>query len=115
MQTPNSPLLPEVADVEESRLELDAALYNYNATLKALGRDLDDPLLRADFENARDDLENAQRILHEADAALQARQNEFARLDQAMGERTEIRKLRARMDVLGFGGDDFGIENRRNA
>ena len=109
-----SPLLPEVADVEESILELDAALYNYDAALGALGRDLDDPLKRADFENARDDVEDAKRVLREARRGLRERQGEFARLDAAIGERDDVRKLRARMEAFGFGGDDWGLEERKS-
>lgn len=109
-----SPLLPEVADVEESLLELDAALYNYDIALSELGRDLDDPLKRADFERARDDVEEAKRVLRAARRGLRERQGEFARLDAALGERDDVRRLRARMDVLGFGGDDFGLDARRS-
>lgn len=112
MNADTSPLLSEVADVEESLLELDAALYNYDATLQALGHNLDDPLRRADFEQARDDVKDAKRVLREARAALRERQGEFARLDAALGERADVRNLRARMEILGFGGDDFGLDAR---
>ncbi len=110
MDSNSSPLLPEVADVEESLFELDAAIYAYDLTLRALGRDLDNPLKRADFETARDDLEEAKVVLRQARAALRERQGEFARLDEIIGQRDDVRGLRARMDALGFGGDDFGLD-----
>ena len=86
MDINNSPLLPEAADVEESMFELEAAQWNYDQTLRALGRDLDNPLARADFENAREDLRDAQRALALAQAGLEARAQEFARLNGALGE-----------------------------
>ncbi len=105
-----SPKLPEVADVEESLFELEAAQWNYSRTLRALGRDLDNPLKRADFEEARTDLRDAQTVLAGAQASLEARAQEFARLNQALGARNERDQHRAKMDDLGFGGDDFGVE-----
>ena len=104
-----SPKLPEVADVEESLFELEAAQWNYDHALRALGRDLDNPLLRADFETARTDLRDARRVLVKAQAGLDERTREFARLDAALGD---VRELRQNMDELGFGGDDFGLEKR---
>ncbi len=100
--------LPEVADVEESLFELEGAQWNYNRTLRALGRDLDNPLKRADFEEARTDLRDAQTVLARAQASLEARAQEFARLDLALGARNERDAHRALMNELGFGGDDFG-------
>ena len=101
--------LPEVADVQESLIELEAAQWNYSRTLRALGRDLDNPLKRADFEEARDDLEEAREVLARAEAALEERASEFALLDTVLGKREERDRHRERMDELGFGGDDFGI------
>lgn len=105
-----SPKLPEVADVEESLFELEAAQFNYDHALRALGRDLDNPLLRADFEEARTDLSDAQKVLTKAQAALDERAREFARLDAALGALSDVRELRQNMDEMGFGGDDFGLE-----
>lgn len=105
-----SPKLPEVADVQESLIELEAAQWNYSRTLRALGRDLDNPLKRADFEAARDDLEEARVVLARAEATLEVRAQEFAQLDSVLGERDERDAHRNRMDTLGFGGDDFGVE-----
>ena len=78
--------------------------------MRALGRDLDNPLKRADFEAARDDLEEARVVLALAEAALEVRACEFAQLDSILGERNERDQHRERMDDLGFGGDDFGGE-----
>ena len=112
MKNTNSPRLPEVADVEESLFELEAAQWNYDDTLRALGRDLDNPLARADFENAREDLRDAQRVLARAEAGLGKRAEEFARLDASMGARAEQDDVRAKMGDLGFGGDDWGLDGR---
>lgn len=114
MDSNASPLLPEVADVEESLFELDAAIYAYDLMLRALGRDLDNPLKRADFETARDDLRDAQAVLARAQAALEERAQEFARLDSIIGQRHEREQHRTRMDDLGFGGDDFGVSFSEN-
>jgi hypothetical protein len=107
-----SPKLPEVADVQESMIELEAAQWNYGRTLRALGRDLDNPLKRADFEAARDDLEEAREVLAQAQSALESRAQEFAVLDAILGKRAERDVHRNRMDELGFGGDDFGVGER---
>ena len=104
-----SPKLPEIADVQESMIELEAVQWNYSRTLRELGRDLDNPLKRADFEAARDDLEEAREVLAQAEAALEVRAREFASLDLILGHRAEREAHRARMDELGFGGDDFGL------
>ena len=109
-----SPKLPEVADVQESLIELEAAQWNYSRTLRALGRDLDNPLKRADFEAARDDLEEARVVLAQAQAALEVRAQEFASLDSILGLSAEREQHRARMDELGFGGDDFGVAMGEN-
>lgn len=106
------PILPEAADVEESLFELEAAQWNYDQTLRALGRDLDNPLARADFEEAREDLRDAQRVLALAQAGLEERAREFARLNASLGKRAEQNGVRAKMDDLGFGGDDFGLGGR---
>ena len=110
-----SPKLPEVADVQESLIELEAAQWNYERTLHALGRDLDNPLKRADFETARDDLQEARGVLALAEAALQVRAQEFAQLDSFLGARDERHEHRNRMNALGFGGDDFGLDPRPDA
>ena len=107
-----SPLLPEMADVSESEFELEAAKWNYNRTLAALGRDLNNPLLRADFEQARIDLEEAQGVMTCAEAALEERTREFNRLNAALGEGAEQKQVRRKMDTLGFGGDDYGLDRR---
>lgn len=107
-----SPLLPEFADVEESLFELEAAQWNYEDTLRALGRDLDNPLARADFENAREDLRDAQRVLARARVGFEERAREFARLNGALGELAEQNEVRARMGQVGFGGDDWGLDGR---
>lgn len=107
-----SPLLPEFADMEESLFELEAAQWNYDDTLRALGRDLDNPLARADFEAARDDLRGAQRVLALAKVGLEERAQEFAQLNGALGARAQQKDVRARMGDLGFGGDDFGLDGR---
>ncbi len=96
-------------------IELEAAQWNYSRTLRALGRDLDNPLLRADFEAARDDLEEARVVLAQAEAALEVRAQEFAQLDLILGERDERDAYRSRMDNLGFGGDDFGVSHQSGA
>lgn len=111
MENP-SPLLPEFADAEESLFELEAAQWNYDQTLRALGRDLDNPLKRADFENAREDLRDAQRVLARAQAGLEERAQEFAQLNGALGEGAEQKEVRAKIGDLGFGGDDFGLDGR---
>ena len=105
-----SPKPPEVADVEESLFELEAAKWNYNRTLRALGRDLDNPLLRAEFEEARDDLREAREVLARAEAGLELRAQEFAQLSAALGDRADQREVRGKMNDLGFGGDDWGRE-----
>ncbi len=105
-----SPLLPEMADVSESEFELEAAKWNYNRTLAALGRDLDNPLLRADFEQARADLEEAREVMARAEVALEERTGEFTRLNAALGESAEQKQVRRKMDTLGFGGDDYGLD-----
>ncbi len=112
MQPNNSPLLPEFADVEESLFELEAAQWNYDETLRALGRDLDNPLARADFEAAREDLRDARRVLARAEAGLEERAQEFARLNGALGAGAEQKEVRARLGELGFGSDDFGLDGR---
>ncbi len=109
-----SPKLPEVADVEESLFELEAAQWNYSRTLRALGRELDNPLLRADFEEARADLRDAQAVLAKAQTSLEERAREFALLDGVLGAPDERKAHRARMDDLGFGGDDFGASFSEN-
>ena len=107
MKNTNSPRLSEVADVEESLFELEAAQWNYDQTLRALGRDLDNPLARADFEVAREDLRDAQRVLARAQAGLEERAQEFAQLNEVLGERTEQIEVRAKLGDMGFGGDDW--------
>ena len=107
-----SPLLPEFADMEESLFELEAAQWNYDQTLRALGRDLDNPLTRADFENAREDLRDAQRVLARAQVGLEERASEFAQLNEVLGERDDQSEVRAKLGDLGFGGDDFGLDGR---
>lgn len=92
--------------------ELEAARWNYDQTLHALGHNLDDPLLRADFESARDDLHAAQKVLAEAKSTLDERAREFAQLNGALGERAEQSDVRARLNTLGFGGDDWGLDGR---
>ncbi len=104
-------MLPEMADVAESEFELDAAKYNYTRTLRALGHDLDNPLLRADFETARDDLRDAKQVLAQAQAALEERAREFARLNQALGNKGAEAGVRAKMKQMGFGGDDYGLDS----
>lgn len=106
----SSPLLPEMADVAESEFELEAAKWNYSRTLRALGRDLDNPLLRADFEQARDDLREAREVLAKAQHGLEERTQEFARLNSFLGARDEQNEVRQKMDALGFGGNDFGLD-----
>ena len=108
----SSPLLPEMADVAESEFELEAAKWNYSRTLRALGRDLDNPLLRADFEQARDDLHEAREVLAKAEHGLEERAGEFTRLNSVLGEGAEQKEVRVRMNSLGFGGDDFGLDGR---
>lgn len=108
----HSPLLSEVADVEESLFELEAAQWNYDQALRALGCDIDNPLARADFENARADLRDAQRVLARARAGLEARAQEFARLNASLGEREEQNGVRSNLGELGFGGDDWGLDSR---
>lgn len=112
MENNNSPLLPEIADAQESEFELEAARWNYDQTLRALGRNLDDPLLRADFETARDDLRDAERVMARAQERLNERAREFARLNASLGGSIDGRDLRAKMDDLGFGGDDWGLDGR---
>ena len=92
--------------------ELEAAQWNYDQTLRVLGRDLDNPLARADFENAREDLRDAQRVLARAQAGLEERAKEFARLNASLGKRADQNDVRAKMDDLGFGGDDWGLDGR---
>lgn len=100
------PRLPELDDLQECDFEREAARFTYEAALRALARDLDDPRLRAEFEAARAELEAAQTNWTRARHALRERQTEFARLGAALGAR-ELADLRARLDQLGFGGDDF--------
>lgn len=107
-----SPMLPEMADVAESEFELEAAKWNYNRTLVALGRDLDNPLSRADFETARADLEEARGVMALAEAALEERTREFNRLNAALGEGAQQKQVRQKMDSLGFGGDDYGLDGK---
>lgn len=100
------PRLPELDDLQECDFEREAARFTCEAALRALADDLDDPLRGADFEAARAELDAAQTNWTRARHALRERQTEFARLGAALGER-ELADLRARLDHLGFGGDDF--------
>lgn len=102
----NSPIPPEVADVKESLLELEAAVHDYTLTAHEveLEETTEDQL---SFALAR--VVEAGRVLRQARAALAARTREFARLDSVVGAEFELDELRARLEGLGFGGDEFGL------
>lgn len=102
----NTPKLPEVADVEESLFELEAAVFDYEQTFLEFTRG---EKSGADMEKSRENLRESGRILREARARLEEVTREFADLDALVGGEHDLAKLRASLGELGFGGDDFGL------
>lgn len=98
-------MIPEVADVKESLIELEAATFDYSETLAQHTRG---QATQAQLDASLAQLNEAGEVLRAARARLQKVAREFADLNSLLGGEVEVQTLREKLRELGFGGD-FGL------